>query len=124
MNKLSQEVITTANINQLRQKLIDHGFKRIYENQSGLVVEETEAVKVLIKAPGTSRFFVEGKFPAIGNSVQIVATIAFFIIDVALSFGIYGLIGAILLGQVVAYYYYQPKIEGLKKKVARILLSE
>lgn len=110
--------MTSLTLVQLRQKLIDNGFLRTYGDDRELTVEESDYVKVKIRlSPG---LIVQTKAPTLGNPVQIVATIAILICSWFFAGGAIGIIGAVLLGWGISYFYYRSKINNLAEEVQNI----
>lgn len=117
---MSNYIIDTsiAEVEQLRQHLIEKGITRSFQQGHKLVVQQSDAVQVAISLK-PSKAIIDTKFPQIGNSVQIIATILLLFISfiVPAIGGMLGLLTAVLLGQVISYFYFRPKINVLRDQV-------
>ena len=109
--------------NQIKATLAQAGYKDVYANKNGALIIKGvhgDAVKVELKLHPTGVEQVIGKFPQIGNAVQVVCTIilliAFMVFDVSLSW-----LFAVLVGQLVSFIWFQPKIKQLKGAIESVL---
>jgi hypothetical protein len=121
MNSTLDEGMTSADLVEIRKKLIANGFERAYGDEHEIMVEESDVIKVKVrKSPVNRQLLVEGKPPSLGNTVQIVATIVALAIFL-LTDAPFGLIWAVLVGWAISFFYYRSKINQLKEKVWLII---
>lgn len=118
MNSILDDNMTSLTLVQLRQKLLDNGFLRTYGDDRELTIEKSDDIKVKVTlSPGLN---VQTKTPTLGNPVQIFATIATLICSWVFAGGAIGILGAVLLGWGISYFYYRSKINNLADEVRRI----
>ena len=107
------------NFKAIIQKLRTAGLADVYEKKGWLMVRQSEAVQVKVKHNGV-KYEVQPLFPQIGNFIQIISTLALWVllgyIGVPLS-----VVFAILLGQAISYGYHFRKIKALSKRVDEII---
>ena len=109
------------NIQDVKNALTDAGITSFFEHKDGyIIVEEGEAVKVQIRY-NYNEAVVKPLFPTIGNSIQVISSIAlvsFFIWGWSIPFPLPWPVG-ILLGQLISYGLYMPKTKRLKARIER-----
>jgi hypothetical protein len=124
---MNDYIINTSisEVEQLRQHLIRKGLTRSFQQGHKLVVQQSDAVQVAIRLK-PSKAIIDPKFPQIGNSVQIVATFLLFVIMILVpAVGSFlGLLTAVLLGQVISYFYFRPKINALRDQVKAAIAGD
>ena len=111
------------NLQDVKDALTDAGFISFFEHKDGyIIVEEGEAVRVKIRYV-YNEAVVNPLFPTIGNSIQVVSSIAlvsFFIWGWSIPFPLPWPVG-ILLGQLISYGVYTPKTKRLKERIERFV---
>lgn len=108
-------------IDSLKVTLAQAGFKNVYAHKSGyLIVKDSDPVKVQIDINTRGTVSIQKKFPQIGSSVQVLSTF-FFIIIGFMGYFSYPLITAVVLGQLISFFWFQPKINNLKKEIENVV---
>ncbi|WMX13873.1 MULTISPECIES: hypothetical protein [unclassified Aureispira] len=116
----------THTINSIKESLIKAGITNMYAHQKGYVIVKGtygDSVKVQINLDAHGTATVQKKFPQIGSGPQVLATIFFLIIGFS-GFLPFPFISAIILGQLVSFLWFYPKIQLLKKTVESIIFDE
>ncbi|MGH1335218.1 MAG: hypothetical protein ACRBFS_03755 [Aureispira sp.] len=111
--------------NTIKATLAQAGFKDVYANKNGaLIVKGTngDAVKVQIELHSTGINEVQGKFPQIGNGVQVICTLIILVIGFS-GYLPWPFISAIVIGQLISFIWFQPKIKQLKGAVESVLAA-
>jgi hypothetical protein len=111
----------THTLDSLKVTLAEAGFKNVYAHQTGyLIVKDSDTVKVQININSRGTASVHKKFPQIGSSVQVISTFLFIIVGFT---GVlpYPLISAVILGQIISFLWFQPKVNNLKKEVENVI---
>ena len=112
-----EEIKNNADI---KKRLIRGGIRRTYELKNGAVLaKESEAIQVSIRIVD-GNIIVKPKFPKIGNTVQILASLVLLIFFFSFRFP-FPFIPAILGGQFFSYFWNQSKIRKLQIKVENLL---
>lgn len=111
------------NLQDIKEALLAADITSFYEHKKGyIIVEEGEAVKVEIRY-NYNEAIVKPLFPTIGNSIQVISSIAlvsFFIWGWSIPFPLPWPVG-ILLGQLISYGLYMPKTKRLKARIERFV---
>lgn len=106
--------------NDAKKALSRAGITRFYEMKNGkVIVQESDAIQVSIQFE-EGMAMIKPKFPQIGNSAQIVATIVLLVITFLLDAPFPWII-AIVGGQVFSFCWFYPKIKKLQTKVEQVL---
>jgi len=107
---------------EVKKRLSRGGLTRYYEDKSGLLIlEKSDAVRVGIQYLN-GKVIIKQKFPQIGNSVQIIASIILLVVTFFLPIpSILLWVIAIIGGQFISYYYYSPKCKALQEEVEGLM---
>ena len=107
-------------LEDLKKCLKEGGILRFFEKKNGsIVVQESDAVQISIRLK-ENQPVLSPNFPQIGNGVQVLVTIILFFMALFLDLP-FSFLLAILLGQVISFLWFYPKIKLLKSKVIKAL---
>jgi hypothetical protein len=100
-------------LEDIKRRLRNADITNFYEHQNrSVIVKESEAVKISVRLEN-EQIKTKRSFPTIGNPVQIIITILLAFIFI--------IITRIIIGQLVSYFWYSPKIKQLEENVINLL---
>jgi len=104
-------------LDDIKKSLRQAGIQTFFEKNNGtIIVEEGNTIRVTIHyKDGLAT--VKPNFPKIGNSIQIIVSALLLVLFMFVLSVPFPLVIAIVVGQLISYFYYQPKIKAFAARI-------
>ncbi|MFK7809602.1 MAG: hypothetical protein AB8F74_17490 [Saprospiraceae bacterium] len=121
MKKVSIET-SFSSLREIKETLESKKIFQFYEKKNRIIIQKSNTIQVRISLHN-GKADVEAVFPQIGNSVQVISSIILIYVGSKMNIPFTWVIG-ILLGQLIAFQWYSPKINELQNSVISALSNK